>query len=139
MSKTIKATEEYMALIRRFPLRPIRNEKNLDAASEMFSELVLKAGHRSADENDYLAILGKLIREYEDAHQNQLAPPMTPQRALASLMEDNHLSQSELARTIDVPASLISEFLAEKRGLSKNLIVRLAGHFKVSPELFLPR
>jgi HTH-type transcriptional regulator/antitoxin HigA len=133
---TIRATKEYLALIKRFPLRPIRDEKMLDQASDLFSELVLKAKRRTPDETDYLSILGKLIREYEDAH-NSKPSPMTPQRALESLMEDNNLTQSELARQLGTPQSTISEFLSGKRGLSKALVLKLADHFKVSPELFL--
>jgi len=137
MSKTMPAGKEYLALIKRFPLRPIHDDGMLDAASEVFSELVLKAGRRTRDEDDYASILGKLIREYEEANRTKTAH-MTPQRALASLMEDNHLSQSELARKLEAPQSVISEFLAGKRGISKALVIRLADYFKVSPELFLP-
>jgi HTH-type transcriptional regulator/antitoxin HigA len=137
VSKTISASEKYMDLIRLFPLRPIRNDEMLDRASNIYSELVLKGNHRKSDETDYLTILGKLIREYEDEHLKPLAKRMTPNRALASLMEDNHLSQSELARKIHTTQSVISEFLAGKRGISKALITSLADYFKVSPELFL--
>lgn len=132
----VHISEEYLALIKRFPLRPIREEDMLDLASDIFSELVMKAERRTSDESDYLAILGKLIREYEEAHKAELAR-MTPQRALESLMEDNRLSQSELARNLEAPQSVISEFLAGKRGLSKTLVLKLADYFKVSPELFL--
>jgi HTH-type transcriptional regulator / antitoxin HigA len=128
--------KKYLALIKRFPLRPIRDENALDLASEIFSELVMKAETRTSDESDYLAVLGKLIREYENAHKAAL-PRMTPQRALESLMEDNKLSQSELARQLEAPQSVISEFLAGKRALSKTLMLKLADYFKVSPELFL--
>jgi HTH-type transcriptional regulator/antitoxin HigA len=133
---TVHASKEYLTLIKRFPLRPIRDEEVLDLASDLFSELVLKSESRTPDESDYLSILGKLIREYEDAHK-VVPPPMTPQRALESLMEDNDLSQSELARQLEAPQSVISEFLAGKRGLSKTLVIKLADHFRVSPELFL--
>ncbi|MDZ4832271.1 MAG: helix-turn-helix domain-containing protein [Candidatus Melainabacteria bacterium] len=133
---TVQASKKYLALIKRFPLRPIRDEEMLDLASDLFSELVLKAESRAPDESDYLSILGKLIREYEDSHK-AVPPRMTPQRALESLMEDNGLSQSELARRLGAPQSVISEFLAGKRGLSKTLVLKLADHFKVSPGLFL--
>ncbi len=138
MSSTIPASKEYLALIKRFPLRPIRNEATLDVASEIFSELVLKTKNRTPDENDYVAILGKLIHEYEEAHRKKIAL-MTPRRALESLMEDNKLSQSELARRLEIPQSVISEFLSGKRGVSKALVLKLSGYFKVSPELFLSR
>jgi HTH-type transcriptional regulator / antitoxin HigA len=64
MSATI--SEEYLDLSNRFPLRPIRDERTLDAASDIFSELVMKGENRSTDENDYIDVLGTLIREYEE-------------------------------------------------------------------------
>ena len=137
MSSIVNVSDEYLALIRRFPLRPIRNEETLDRASEIFSELVMSVKERTLDQSDYLTVLGKLIREYEQEHLPALAPPMTPQRALESLMEENNLSQSELARKLDSSQSVISEFLAGKRGLSKGLVLKLAELFKVSPDLFL--
>jgi len=133
---TTKVSNGYLALIKRFPLRPIRNEESLDAASDVFSELVLKADRKTSDENDYVTVLGRLIREYEEGSQ-ALAPPMTPKRALESLMEDNQFSQSELARQLEIPQSVISEFLGGKRGISKSLVLKLAEYFSVSPELFL--
>jgi HTH-type transcriptional regulator / antitoxin HigA len=136
MSATI--SKQYLDLIKRFPLRPIRDERTLDAASAIFSELVMKGESRSTGENDYLDVLGKLIREYEEKNLPAVEK-MTSQRALESLMEDNNLSQSELARKLEAPQSVFSEFLAGKRGLSKTLILKLADYFKVSPELFLSK
>ena len=137
MSSTINVSDEYLALIKRFPLRPIRDDETLDVASDIFSELTLKAQRRSADESDYLTVLGRLIAEYEESSKPP-APRMTPARALESLMEDNELTQSELARKLEAPQSVFSEFIAGKRGLSKSLVLKLANYFKVSPELFLP-
>lgn len=136
MSSAVHVSKEYLALIKRFPLRPIRNEEMLDIASDIFSELIMKSKNRTADEDDYVTILGKLIREYEEAHRKKTTR-MTPQRALESLMEDNKLSQSELARRLETPQSVISEFLSGRRGMSKSLVLKLSGYFKVSPELFL--
>ncbi|HEY9679362.1 MAG TPA: helix-turn-helix domain-containing protein [Drouetiella sp.] len=131
-----ESSKQYIALTKRFPLLPICDEEMLDAASEVFSELVLKADQRTRDESDYLSVLEKLITEFETSIQGKQVS-LTPQRALESLMEDNKLTQSELARRLDAPQSVISEFLAGKRGLSKTLLVKLADYFKVSPELFL--
>ena len=133
---TIKATNAYLAHIKRFPLRPIRDEETLDAASDIYSELILKANRRTSDEDDYLTVLGRLIREFEES-TFPTAPRMTPERALASLMEDNKLGQSEIARELQISQSAISEFLSGKRGLSKAIVLKLANRFKVSPELFL--
>jgi HTH-type transcriptional regulator/antitoxin HigA len=133
MSKT------YFELVKRFPLRPIKNGKMAHAASQIFSELTLRAGKRTRDEEDYLIVLEKLIGDYEDKHFRPIAPPMTPQRALESFMEDKGLTVTVLARAISVPHSVISEFLAGKRGLSKTNAVKIGGYFCVSAELFLPR
>ena len=136
MSRSIKTGNEFLALFKRFPLRPIRDDETLDAASDIFSELVMKGEDQTTDEADYVEILGAIIGEYEKRNFRR-SKRMTPQRALESLMEDNNLGQSELARMIGAPQSVISEFLSGKRGLSKSLVIKLSNHFKVSAELFL--
>jgi predicted transcriptional regulator len=52
-------------------------------------------------------------------------------------MKDNKLRQSELARKREAPQSVISEFRAGKRELSKLLVLKLANQFKVSPVISL--
>lgn len=136
MTKTGKVSRIYLDLIHKFPLRPIRSRPDLKAASELFSELGLKGRNRSRDEDDYLAVLGQLIRDYERKHV-MTSPLMTPRRALESLMEDNGLTQLQLARETGTRQSHISEFLSGKRGMSKANAVRLAERFKVSTDLFL--
>ena len=111
MSGSAEASKKYLALIQRLPLRPIHDEFLVDAASEFFGELVLKTDSRTPDENDYLTVLGELIREYEEENR-LLTHKMTPQRALASLLKDNNLSQSELARKVVAPQSVISDLHA---------------------------
>jgi len=138
MTKSVRINKYDLTLDKRFPLRPIRSEHMLDQASEIYSDLVLLGKNRTPEEEDYLTVLGNLIREYEQYNLKPLAKRMTPQRALASLMEDNNLSQSELAKRIKVPQSVISEFLAGKRSLSTSLVVKLANYFKLSTDLFLP-
>ena len=105
MSSSVKTSNAYMALFKRFPLRPIRDDSTLDAASDVFSELVMKGDRLTTDEADYVEILGKIIAEYEERNRRP-SRVMTPHRALESLMEDNNLSQSELARRIEAPQSV---------------------------------
>lgn len=38
----VHPSKKYLALIKRFPLRPIRDEEMFDLASDLFSALVLK-------------------------------------------------------------------------------------------------
>lgn len=134
----------YLKLIKRFPLRPIRTDEELDMASEIFSELGMKGDNLSQDENDYLDILRQQIMNYE-AKSSVIQAMITearnirPQRILQSIIEENGLSQSQLAREIGCHQENISAFLSGKRGLSKVNAMKLAKHFSVSVELFLPR
>lgn len=131
--------KEYLALIRHFPLRPIATEQEADQASELIGEILIKGLKCSKDERDYVDVLVLLLREYEAKHGKPFGKPMTPQRALESLMEDNSLSQSELARRIGIQQSVISEFLSGRRGISKNVIARLSEYFCIRPEYFMQK
>lgn len=111
----------------------------IEQASAIYSDIMMKGLQRTKDEEDYIRVLGMLMREYEDKHYKPFGKPMTPQRALESLMEDNSLSQSELARRIGVQQSIISEFLSGRRGISKNVIAKLSEYFCIRPEYFMQK
>src|SRR5262245_50089454 len=62
-----RATDKYLKLIRAFPLRPIRDEGENEAAIEVIAGL----GRREpldADERDYLDVLVGLVERFESAH-----------------------------------------------------------------------
>jgi hypothetical protein len=50
MSASSQGSKQYWKLLKRFPLRPIRTDDELDMASELFSELGLKGDNRTQDE-----------------------------------------------------------------------------------------
>lgn len=139
MTKKKIVPENYLKLIHRFPLRPITDEKTLSEASELFSELGMRGTKLTRDEEDYLSVLGGLIREYEVAHSVYLKKTISPRRALESLMESNGISQSELARQIGTQQSIISEILSGKRSFSSEVILSLSQRFCVRPELFMQK
>lgn len=62
-----RGQERYLELLARFPLRPVRTEAELDAATEVIHELI-DQNERSAAENDYLDVLSDLIEKYEEVH-----------------------------------------------------------------------
>jgi plasmid maintenance system antidote protein VapI len=55
---------------------------------------------------------------------------------LKSLMKDQGLTASGLGKIIEVSKSHVSEILNYKKGLSKEVIRKLAAHFKVNQEAF---
>lgn len=139
MKTNKEVSKEYLALIERFPLRPIKTEKAASQASVLIGDILIKGLKCSRDEKDYVEVLLVLLREYEVKHYKPFGKPMSPQRALESLMEDNSLSQSELARRIGIQQSVISEFLSGRRGISKNVIAKLSEYFCIRPEYFLQK
>ena len=134
---TARIDRRYMELVRRFPLVPIRSKSQFEAAIHVMKALAYRLENLSSGEADYLAVLGDLIAQYEK-RLPELSDQMTPQEALAYLMEANGLAQSDLVEYVGHKSNL-SAFLSGHRGLSKLAARRLAEFFSVSPVLFLPR
>jgi HTH-type transcriptional regulator/antitoxin HigA len=128
------ATANYQALIARFPLRPIRDEETLSAATVMVDELSSR-DDLSPEETDYLEVLSDQIMRYEDEHH--AIPDASPADVLQYLMDARGLTGAALAAETGLPRSLISEVLNGTRGLSKARIATLADFFGVSAESFL--
>jgi len=140
----VTLSKEYKKLIEKFPLRPIRDAKRKTEALALMRTLALRGGSLTDDESDYLAVLGRLIADYEQtepAVQAFLADveAISPAEALAYLMEENNLTQTLLASELGIDQGNLSSFLSGKRGLSKANVVKLAHRFRVSEKLFLPR
>jgi HTH-type transcriptional regulator/antitoxin HigA len=51
-------------------------------------------------------------------------------------MTENKIKAVELAKTLDISKSLLSDILNYRRGLSKEVIRKLADRFKLSQEAF---
>jgi HTH-type transcriptional regulator/antitoxin HigA len=130
-----QAHPTYLKLVRKFPLRSLRNDSDLGAAQAVLDALlraVLDAGGR-----DYFDALTDLIETYErEAHPMPDAPESD---VLRLLMESNNLSQSQLAEKVGIAQSTISAVLNGTRGLTRLHIVKLARFFNVSPVAFLAR
>jgi HTH-type transcriptional regulator/antitoxin HigA len=134
MSAVQAISEDYMNLIRRFPLMPIRKKIQLKQAANLVDELSDRLSALSRDERAYFDVLCDLIKHYES---EQFKPDaVTPAEALKYLMEINNLTLNDLVPVVHHKSHL-SAFLHGKRSLSKANALRLAERFKVSPALFL--
>jgi HTH-type transcriptional regulator/antitoxin HigA len=131
--KTVRAGDAYMDLVRRFPLKTIKNDEEHEEAARTISELMGRKLDSGA--GDYLDTLLVLVNKYEDEH-HAIEEAMTPRHALRSLMESNALSQADIGRIIG-SESAVSMFLKGDRDLSKAQIKKLAERFKVDASLFL--
>lgn len=133
--KRRKLRDSYLDLVRRFPLRPIRDEAEHGEATTVVQGLI---GRKlDAGEADYLDALLVFVNQYEDAHHG-IEESMTPADALRALMAANDLTQADLAGVIG-SRSAVSMILSGARQPSKAQISKLCDHFRLSADLFVSR
>ncbi|HEU4784262.1 MAG TPA: helix-turn-helix domain-containing protein [Ktedonobacterales bacterium] len=129
-----KETEEqYLTLVRAFPLVSIHNDAHLDEAIMVIDKL-LDIPERSIAEEEYLQALTDLVEVYEDVHV--VIPTVSGLDALRFLMEENGLTQADLVPDFGT-RSIVSEVLAGKRHLALTHIARLAERFGVPADVFI--
>jgi HTH-type transcriptional regulator/antitoxin HigA len=126
--------KKYLACIRRFPLKPIRSDKENELAAQVCDELLDNMDLLSRAERDYLEVLSKLVEDYESRWREE--EDIEPRELLAFLIEQNGLSQIDLMPEFGT-SSRASEFLSGKRPLSLPQILKLAKRFKLSPTAFI--
>jgi HTH-type transcriptional regulator / antitoxin HigA len=127
----------YLALIDRFPLRPLRGEGDYDAAVAVLDTLAVQPeGSLRPGEQDYFDTLTMLVEAYDQEHHDLGAGPRNPLSMLKYVMQESGMTQADLGRLLGNRA-LASLILNGHRQLSKSHIRKLANHFKVSPALFL--
>jgi HTH-type transcriptional regulator / antitoxin HigA len=124
---------KYLDLIRHFPLRPIRSEKELDKAIQVMDSL-LDLGALSSDEQDYLDVLADLVERYETDHHP--IPPLSDADLLRHLIEAKETTQVQVAQAAGIAESTLSELLSGKRSLNRTQIAKLSRFFHVEPGVF---
>lgn len=82
---------------------------------------------------DVLDFLSDQVKAYEDKHV--VIPEAEPKEVLRFLMEQQDLKQDDL--TDCAPQGRISDILAGKRAISKDLAKRFATRFHVRADVFL--
>jgi HTH-type transcriptional regulator/antitoxin HigA len=130
---------EYLELVRKFPLRPIRSEVQLRAAHKIIDELTRIPEERlTRDQADYLEVLGDLASAYEDRIMSPEVAPVTGLDVLNHLMDANDMSASDLGRLLG-HRELGSKIVRGEREISKSHAKALGEHFGLPPETFLRR
>jgi HTH-type transcriptional regulator / antitoxin HigA len=129
------AGDDYLDLVQRFRLRPIRSEDEMRDAREILDYYVgrddLTPGQR-----DYVAALAHFASDYERETVVARLRRLKPREVLKHLLRENGMNTSDLGAVLG-SRGLASEVLNGKRGLSKTLIAKLARRFHVDPALFL--
>ena len=129
-----KGVDRYLELVRRFPLRPIRADGELDRAIAVINSLI-DQDELNRDEQDYLEVLGDLVSSYEKEHHP--LPPVSDADMLRHLIESRDTTQAKTAAATGIAESTVSDILAGRRGMNRKHIEALAKFFGVSPMVFM--
>jgi HTH-type transcriptional regulator / antitoxin HigA len=134
MTRGIAKPEPYVELLRSFPPRPISDEVEF-AATQSVVDALLDRPELTADEQDYLNVLGTLIAEYEQTLEP--LPDISGVELLEVLIAEQNLRQKDLV-PIFKTESIVSDVLHGRRKLTVEHIQKLADFFHVSPAVFFP-
>lgn len=112
----------------------IKTEAQYNDYCRLLEALVFSAGSSSPAHQDEIDLLTLLIEKWDADHNTFDA--VDPIRLLHSFMEDHQLKPKDLVEILGISKGYISEILHYKKGLSKDVIRKLAVRFKVSQEAF---
>lgn len=129
--------KRFMELFRAFPLRPIRDDSEYQAATKVLDKLAIRdEGTLTADEQDYLEALTLFVSSYDDEHNRIDASGQTPGELIRFLLEQQGKSAGNLVPALGSKAA-VSLILNGRRVPSRGQCFRLAQYFHVDPGLFL--
>jgi HTH-type transcriptional regulator/antitoxin HigA len=92
------------------------------------------SGNKDRNTKEEIALLTLLIETWDEEHNS--FEDVDPIYLLHSLMTNNKMKAKDLVDLLEVSKGYVSDILHYKKGLSKDVIRKLAEHFKVSQEAF---
>jgi antitoxin component HigA of HigAB toxin-antitoxin module len=114
--------------------RPIHDKVAYDNAVEIVHAL---AGHKlNRDQDDYLALMAKLVEDYESENVSE-PKPVSGVETLQFLLEEHGLSAADFGEIIGVNRSVAYRILKGTRKLTAAHVKTLATRFAVSADLLL--
>jgi HTH-type transcriptional regulator / antitoxin HigA len=93
-------------LIARFPLRPLRSDRDLDRAAKIANEFAIR-DDLTQGETDYVDVLTDMIEKYEAIHYP--VQDISGVDLLRFLLGEQGKSQAEVARHLGMSPSTISD------------------------------
>ncbi|WP_295651777.1 hypothetical protein [uncultured Mucilaginibacter sp.] len=110
----------------------IKNRGQYDDYCTQLENLLTEENNETLQ--DEIDLLTLLIEKYDEEHNTfNEADPIT---LLRSFMAEHHLKPQDMVSILGIGKSYVSDILNYKKGLSKEVIRKLAAHFKVRQEAF---
>ncbi|HEY5406286.1 MAG TPA: helix-turn-helix domain-containing protein [Ginsengibacter sp.] len=97
-------------------------------------DILVENNSKSKSMKEEIEMLSLLIEKWDSEHNS--FQDLDPVQLLKSLMNDHNIKSISLAESLGVSKGLVSDILNYKKGLSKEMIRRLADTFKLSHEAF---
>jgi HTH-type transcriptional regulator/antitoxin HigA len=133
--------DDYLDLVKRFPLRPLRTEAELEEATLLFSRLAGRVEPLSEGERDYMEAIEQFIDTYESKQKKSAFltdnPFKTPTDFLRHVVKQAGMSVNDLARVLGLTHAAASMILSGKRAISRANAVKLSHHFHVDVSGFI--
>ena len=123
-----KDRDSYLELVLAFPLASIKSDGHLAEAQAVMDRLLARGKLDHAEEM-YLDALSDLAATYEDAHH--ALKPASDADMLRHLLDAKGITQAQLSKETGLAKSSLSEVLAGKKALSRQMIRKLADFFHV--------
>ena len=128
------ATDKYLELLKQYPPRPIHNEEDLEMMQEVINRLLDKP-QLTAEEREYLNVLGSLIYEYEE--NQEPIPDIYGIELLKFILEERNLQKQDLLSIFESKSTL-DDIFDGLQELTPIYIQKLANFLNISPDLFFP-
>lgn len=110
----------------------IKTRDQYDQYCDQLETMVSKIDNH--DFQDEIELLTLLIERYDEEHNT--FETSDPVELLRSLMQEHHLKSSDMTDILGISKGYVSDILHYKKGLSKEVIRKLAHHFKMKQEAF---
>ena len=111
----------------------IRSKEQYNKYCKML-EILLDSGSKNKLIADEIDLLTLLVEKWDEEHST--LHEVDPIRMLHSFMADHNMKAKDLADILGMSKGYVSDILHYKKGLSKEVIRKLAERFKVSQEAF---
>jgi HTH-type transcriptional regulator/antitoxin HigA len=128
--------EKYMQLVKTFPLLPVTNKAQHQAAKAIIAELALRDAQLSSSEIGYGKVLVQIVQNYERETLQGFFEDVSGNEALQYLLDEHGLKQTEVAEIAGVSKQNIHDFLKGRRSLPREARIRLARHFRLQAGVF---
>jgi len=122
-------------LVALMPPQAILDDVHLENTVEMIDRL-MASGRLTKGQASYMETLVQLVQAYEASHHAIDCSGISGLDSLKHLLEQSEMNASDLARLLDMHASMGSKILKGDRSLTVEHIKKLAKRFKVRPEMF---